>query len=63
MLDALKYSNEPEHIVTAATRYLRGLEGNLVQKKKDDMAKKHAKREAQNQLAFQTARGPVVWTM
>lgn len=34
MLEALKYSNEPEHLINEARRYLRGLKGNLVQLKK-----------------------------
>ncbi|KXT16455.1 hypothetical protein AC579_1772 [Pseudocercospora musae] len=34
MIEALKYSNEPEHLVNEARRYLRGLKGNLVQLKK-----------------------------
>ena len=59
MLESLKNSNEPEHLVTAARRYLKGLKGNLVQLKKQQEAKKHAAREAENELAFQMARGPV----
>ncbi|KAF2757643.1 hypothetical protein EJ05DRAFT_439944 [Pseudovirgaria hyperparasitica] len=34
MLQALKSSGEPSNIVEAATKYLRGLKGNLVQEKK-----------------------------
>lgn len=45
MLDALKQSNEPEHLVLAATRYLRGLKGNLVQLKKIKAAKEHTAKE------------------
>ena len=59
MIEALKHSNEPEHLVAEARKYLRGLKGNLVQLKKHQEAKKHAVREAQNELAFQMARGPV----
>jgi hypothetical protein len=46
MLEALKNSNEPEHLVNEARRYLRGLKGNLVQMKKQKEAKEHAAREA-----------------
>jgi len=45
MLEALKNSNEPEHLVREATRYLKGLKGNLVQTKKQKAAKEHAARE------------------
>lgn len=45
MLEALKLSNEPEHLVREATRYLKGLKGNLVQLKKQKAAKEHAARE------------------
>ncbi|USW53932.1 Putative mit1 Zn finger 2 [Septoria linicola] len=46
MLEALKYSNEPEHLVNEARRYLRGLKGNLVQLKKRKEEQQHAQREA-----------------
>lgn len=46
MLEALKASNEPEHLVQAATRYLKGLKGNLVQIKKQKQLKAHAARES-----------------
>lgn len=46
MLEALKYSNEPEHLVKEANRYLRGLKGSLVQLKKQKEAKEAAAREA-----------------
>lgn len=59
MLDALKYSNEPEHLVTEARRYLRGLKGNLVQLKKKKEEKEHAMREAEAAAAFQYARNAV----
>ena len=62
MLEALRNSNEPEHLVTEARRYLRGLKGNLVQLKKQKEAKFHAAREAQLQEQYQRARGPV-WQM
>lgn len=58
MLEALKYSNEPEHLVAEARRYLRGLKGNLVQMKKQAELKRQAAREAQNETAFQMAGGP-----
>ena len=59
MLEALKHSNEPEHLVTEARRYLRGLKGNLVQIKKQRHAKEHAAREAEAALAYQGARAPI----
>lgn len=48
MLEALKYSNEPEHLVNEARRYLRGLKGSLVQLKK----KKEEQLQAQREAAF-----------
>jgi hypothetical protein len=62
MLEALKHSTEPEHIVAEARKYLRGLKGNLVQLKKQKEAKTHAAREAQLQEEYQRARGPI-WQM
>jgi chromodomain-helicase-DNA-binding protein 4 len=59
MLEALKHSTEPEHIVAEARRYLRGLKGNLVQLKKQKEAKNHAAREAQLQEQYQRARAPL----
>jgi chromodomain-helicase-DNA-binding protein 4 len=53
MLDALKQSNEPEHLVLAATRYLKGLKGNLVQLKKIKAAKEHAAEQEATAAAFQ----------
>jgi hypothetical protein len=53
MLDALKSSNEPEHLVQAATRYLKGLKGNLVQLKKQKAAKEHVAKEEAAAAAFQ----------
>lgn len=53
MLEALKSSNEPEHLVREATRYLKGLKGNLVQIKKQKMAKEHAAREEAAAAVFQ----------
>lgn len=52
MLEALKYSNEPEHLVNEARRYLRGLKGNLVQMKKQKELKELAAREAYAAEAF-----------
>lgn len=49
MLEALKYSNEPEHLVNEARRYLRGLKGNLVQLKKQRELKEQAARHAREQ--------------
>lgn len=59
MLESLKYSNEPEHLVKEARRYLKGLKGNLVQLKRQQEAKKHKEREEKNEIAFQMARGQV----
>lgn len=39
MLEALKNSTEPRHLVEAATKYLRGVKGHLVQRKKRDREK------------------------
>lgn len=59
MLEALKHSNEPEHLVREARRYLKGLKGNLVQLKKHKAAKEHAAREeaahAANMAGYTTA--------
>jgi hypothetical protein len=54
MLDALKQSNEPEHLVLAASRYLKGLKGNLVQIKKQKAIKEHAAKEEAAAAAFQS---------
>ena len=59
MLESLKYSNEPEHLVAEAKRYLRGLKGNLVQMKKLKEEKVNAAREAIYEAQYQRARGPV----
>lgn len=59
MLEALKHSTEPEHIVAEARRYLRGLKGNLVQMKKQKETKLQHAREAQLQEQYQRARGPI----
>ena len=59
MLESLKYSNEPEHLVAEARKYLRGLKGNLVQLKKEKEAKARAAREAENEVAYMTARQPI----
>ncbi|KAI7183353.1 SNF2 family DNA-dependent chromodomain-containing ATPase [Hortaea werneckii] len=58
MLEALKHSNEPEHLVAEAKRYLRALKGNLVQLKKKE-EKERAMREAEAQAGFQYARNPI----
>lgn len=59
MLEALKHSNEPEHLVREARRYLKSLKGNLVQLKKHKAAKEHAAREeaahAANMAGYTTA--------
>lgn len=39
MLETLKSSTEPKHLVEAATKYLRGVKGHLVQKKKKEREK------------------------
>jgi hypothetical protein len=46
MIQALKSSNEPEHLVHEAMRYLKGLKGNLVQLKKKKASDEHERREA-----------------
>lgn len=50
MLEALRYSTEPEHLVNEARRYLRGLKGNLVQLKKQQELKR-AEQEAMHAAA------------
>ncbi|KAK0361825.1 hypothetical protein LTR94_021802 [Friedmanniomyces endolithicus] len=59
MLEALRHSNEPEHLVNEAKRYLRGLKGHLVQMKRQKEAKEHAAREEEAASVFQAARAPV----
>lgn len=59
MLEALKNSNEPEHLVAEARRYLRGLKGNLVQLKKQKELKADAAREAEVQARYMNARAPL----
>jgi len=39
MLETLKNSTEPKHLVETATKYLRGVKGHLVQKKKREREK------------------------
>lgn len=53
MLETLKTSNEPEHLVKEARRYLKGLKGNLVQLKKQKLVKEHQAREAAAAAEFQ----------
>lgn len=60
MLEALKRSNEPEHLVAEARRYLRGLKGNLVQLKKQKELKEQAAREADASAALRQLR-PGAW--
>ncbi|KAH9825833.1 PHD/FYVE-zinc-finger like domain [Teratosphaeria destructans] len=57
MIEALKHSKEPEHLIKEATRYLRGVKGHLVQLKKQKEAKEHAAREAEAAMAIQHVRG------
>jgi len=59
MLEALRHSNEPEHLVNEAKRYLRGLKGHLVQMKRQKEAKERAAREAEAASVFQAARAPL----
>ncbi|KAK5164949.1 uncharacterized protein LTR77_009614 [Saxophila tyrrhenica] len=60
MLEALKHSNEPEHIIYAAKKYLKGLKGSLVQIKKQKEARSFAAREVQMGAQYQRARGPLL---
>jgi chromodomain-helicase-DNA-binding protein 4 len=46
MLEALRNSNEPKELVDAATKYLRGVKGTLVQQKKRDREKAAAAQNA-----------------
>nr|OQO16077.1 hypothetical protein B0A51_18421 [Rachicladosporium sp. CCFEE 5018] len=57
MLDALKHSNEPEHLVREATKYLKSLKGNLVQLKKQKAAREYAAREEAAAAAAAFGRG------
>jgi len=59
MLKALKDSNEPEHLVAEARRYLRGLKGSLVQIKKQKEARQTAARGTEATMAYQRARAPI----
>jgi chromodomain-helicase-DNA-binding protein 4 len=59
MLETLRHSNEPEHLVNEAKRYLRGLKGNLVQLKKQKEAREHTARQAEAAAAFHAVRAPV----
>ena len=45
MLEALRTSTEPEHLVKEASRYLKGLKGNLVQLKKRKAEAQFERRE------------------
>lgn len=46
MIEALKQSAEPKHLVEAAMKYLRGVKGTLVQHKKQVKEKAAAKENA-----------------
>lgn len=59
MLDALAGSNEPEHLVKEAKRYLKGLKGNLVFMKKKKQDEERARKEAQYEQEYARARGPL----
>jgi len=59
MLEELRHSTEPEHLVNEARRYLRGLKGNLVQMKKQKEAKEHAAKEVQTAAAYHAASAPI----
>ncbi|KAK7542654.1 PHD/FYVE-zinc-finger like domain-containing protein [Phyllosticta citribraziliensis] len=74
MLATLKHSNEPRHIVEAATKYLRGVKGTLVQKKKQQAEKRAALANnasvmntnghvIPNQSRAPTTPGPNTWGM
>jgi len=59
MIEALKNSTEPEHLVKAAARYLKGLKGSLVQTKKQKEAKELAALEAAKVMQFQNTQAPI----
>ena len=59
MLQALKASNEPEHLIEPATTYLKGLKGNLVQLKKRKEARIVADRERMMEVEYERARKPI----
>jgi len=56
MLAALKESPESGHLVKEARKYLTGVKGTLVQKKKIDMEKR--KREEDARLGINVGQGP-----
>ncbi|KAF2726039.1 hypothetical protein K431DRAFT_280077 [Polychaeton citri CBS 116435] len=51
MLEALKHSNESEHHIAEAKKYLRGLKGNLVQEKKNKEMRARVTSEATARMA------------
>jgi hypothetical protein len=52
MLEALKYSTEPEHLVKEAKRYLTGVKGHLVQTKKQAEQKRLEQEAQQAAMAY-----------
>lgn len=52
MLEALKQSNEAEHLVRDATKYLKGVKGNLVQMKRIKVQKEAAARQQEAAAAL-----------
>lgn len=59
MIDALKRSKEPEHLVKEAARYLKGLRGRLVKTKKQKAAKELAAQEAAKVAQLQNTNTPI----
>lgn len=57
MLESLKGSNEPEHLVAEARKYLRGLKGSLVQMKKQKVLREEQARAREAQVPFGEASG------
>jgi hypothetical protein len=58
MLEALKYSTEPEHLVKEAKRYLTGVKGNLVQIKKQAETKRMEQEAQQAAMAYADPNAP-----
>jgi hypothetical protein len=58
MLEALKYSTEPEHLVKEAKRYLTGVKGHLVQTKKQAEARRLEQEAQQAAMAYADPNAP-----
>lgn len=61
MLEALKHSPEPRHLVEAATKYLRGVKGNLVRRKVKEAEKRDGVALAGNPNGAPSAPASLAW--